>query len=91
MFNRINPAALSFLAISGSSRPLVVMAKSFTPESPLMLRQSSITPFRTRGSPPVRRTLLKPISTAVRIISYISSRLRISLWDFLSMPFSGMQ
>ena len=71
---RCNPASRSARACAASSEPLVVRAMSLSPSMAAKRAISSGNRFRSKGSPPVMRSLLTPLRTKPRTSVSISSK-----------------
>ena len=89
MFTRRTPASFKGRASSGRSVPLVVMQSSWIPSRAAASAQSSTMSRRTRGSPPVIRSLRMPSPAAASIARSSSSRLSSS--GQFATPSAGMQ
>ena len=71
--------------------PFVVIARSRTPSTAAMRDVISTMSGRSVGSPPVRRNLRKPTSTAARTTVSISAAVSSSGEGTNERPRSGMQ
>jgi hypothetical protein len=91
MLTRRRPAAFSGAAILARCWPLVVKARSGTP-SAASIRTSSTMSARSRGSPPVSRTPVKPrCQSKARATWTISSKQRTSQRGASGHPSAGLQ